>query len=88
MINNDTKHKYLKIEFSFLYDNQDMKEELEEKKTLIRDIVLKIITSKKSSELSNTNNLKNFKIELINKINLKLSKGQVKEIYFDDFLML
>lgn len=79
--------RYLKVKIFVGYDkNSSLETELTDKKALIRDAVISVLRSKKAAEIT-PKNMDNLKMELIQKINPLLKKGQINNVYFNDILV-
>lgn len=79
--------RYVKTKIFVGYDkNSKLETELTEKKPLIRDAVITVLRSKKAAEIT-PKNMDNLKMELIQKINPLLKKGQINNVYFSDLLV-
>lgn len=79
--------RYIKTKIFVGYDkNSKLETELTEKKPLIRDAVIAVLRSKKAAEIT-PKNMDNLKMELIQKINPLLKKGQINNVYFSDLLV-
>ncbi|AKN33959.1 flagellar basal body protein FliL [Clostridium carboxidivorans P7] len=79
--------RYVKTKIFVGYDkNSKLETELTEKKPLIRDAVIAVLRSKKAAEIT-PKNMDSLKMELIQKINPLLKKGQINNVYFSDLLV-
>ncbi|WPC40992.1 flagellar basal body-associated protein FliL [Clostridium sp. JS66] len=79
--------RYVKTKIFVGYDkNSSLETELTEKKPLIRDAVISVLRSKKAAEIT-PKNMDSLKMELIQKINPLLKKGQINNVYFSDLLV-
>ncbi|TQR34414.1 flagellar basal body protein FliL [Campylobacter sp. MIT 99-7217] len=61
--------------------------ELEKKTAIIRDVVIRTLTSKTFEEVSTTKGKERLKDELVGRVNEILTDGFVKNIYFTDFVV-
>ncbi len=84
----DTDSKrYLKVKIFVGYDkNPKLEEELTEKKPMLRDAAITILRSKKAAEIT-PKGMDPIKMELIQRINPMLKKGQINNVYFSDILV-
>ncbi|MBI6875775.1 flagellar basal body-associated FliL family protein [Clostridium aciditolerans] len=78
--------RYLKVKVFLGYDNKKLDTELEEKKPILRDAVISVLRSKKSTDI-NAKGIESIKMEIIQRINATLEKGQLNNIYFNDLLV-
>lgn len=78
--------RYLKVKVFLGYDNKKLDPELEEKKPILRDAVISVLRSKKSTDI-NAKGIESIKMEIIQRINATLDKGQLNNVYFNDILV-
>lgn len=78
--------RYLKVKVFLGYDNKKLDTELEEKKPILRDAVISVLRSKKSTDI-NAKGIESIKMEIIQRINATLEKGQLNNVYFNDLLV-
>lgn len=78
--------RYLKISMQAELDSDKLNEEMEMRKPQIRDIILTVLSSKTYAEVSTAQGKLALKQEIIRRINLALTTGAVKSIYFTEFV--
>lgn len=79
--------RYLKVLIYVGYGkNTDLATELEIQKPVIRDLVIKTLREKKSTDFSDTG-VDLIKKEILSRINPVLTKGKIDHIYFNDLLV-
>lgn len=78
--------RYLKVKISLGYDGKKLDTELEEKKPILRDAIISVLRTKKAADIS-SKGLDNIKMEIIQRINIALTKGQLNNLYFNDLLL-
>lgn len=78
--------RYVKVKVFLGYDNKKLDAELEEKKPIIRDAIIAVFRTKKAADIS-PKGVDTIKMELIQKINMVLEKGQLNNIYINDILL-
>lgn len=78
--------RYLKVKVSLGYDNKKLDTELEEKKPILRDAIISVLRTKKAADIS-AKGIDGIKMEIIQRINLALTKGQLNNVYFNDLLV-
>jgi flagellar FliL protein len=76
--------RYLRVKITLEYLSPYMEEELNQKLHRIRDTIIAVLRSKKTEDLAQEDALKR---ELLAKINAELDTGQVKAIYFEEFII-
>jgi flagellar protein FliL len=79
--------RYLKISIQLELNNQASSQELNKRNVEVRDAVLMILSSKEYNDIGNATGKMVLKRELIARLNKMLRDGQVKEIYFTEFLV-
>jgi flagellar protein FliL len=79
--------RYLKISIQLELSNQQASQELGRRNVEVRDAVLMILSSKEYNDIGNAMGKMVLKRELLARLNKILRDGQVKEIYFTEFLV-
>ncbi len=79
--------KYLKVSLDIELDKQELSAEMDMKKSLIRDIIIRALSSKTFEEISTMKGKDRLKDEIVNSINEVLADGQIKNIFFTDFVV-
>ena len=79
--------RYLVAKIDLEQENPEMTPELDTKVSLIRDIIISILSSKTVEEISTPKGKEKLKEEIINQINKYLEDGEVKRIYFTNFII-
>ena len=79
--------KYLKVALDIELDNEELSSELDMKKSLIRDIIIRSLSSKTFEEVSTMKGKDRLKDEIVNSINDVLADGQINNIFFTDFVV-
>jgi len=79
--------KYLKVALDIELDSQELSAEMDMKKSLIRDIIIRALSSKTFEEVSTMKGKDRLKDEIVNNINDVLADGQIKNIFFTDFVV-
>ena len=83
----ESGRRYLKVEMNLEMGGEELSPELEEKKPVFRDIIIRILSSKSLEEISTIKGKEKLKEEIVNEINLRLKDGKVKNVYFTDFVV-
>lgn len=78
--------RYLKISMQAELDSDKLSDEMEMRKPQIRDIILTVLSSKTYAEVSTAQGKLALKQEIIRRINLALTTGAAKSIYFTEFV--
>jgi flagellar protein FliL len=79
--------RYLKVSIQLELNNQPVSQELNKRNVQVRDTILMLLSSKEYSDIGNANGKMVLKRELLTRLNKMLRDGQVKEIYFTEFLV-
>ncbi len=84
---NEGSSRYLKTTINFELSIPELSAEMDTKKPLIRDIVIKTLSAKTYEEISTIRGKENLKDELVSKINQVLTDGKLNNIFFTDFVI-
>ncbi|MDK2820379.1 MAG: flagellar protein FliL [Clostridia bacterium] len=76
--------RYLRTTITLEYADPELKKELEEKDYRIKDTINSILRSKSIEEIGNE---KALKLELLAAINAQLVTGQIRGLYFEEFIV-
>lgn len=83
--------RFLKTKIDLEQPNEKAAEtltpELDKKKSAVRDIIIKTLTSKTYEEVSTAKGKDKLKDEIVKSINEILSDGYIKNLYFTDFVI-
>lgn len=83
----ETGSRYLKMTINIELSSELLTPEIEQKKPLLRDIVIRILSSKTYEDISTTKGKERLKDEIAAKINETLRDGYVKNVFFTDFIV-
>lgn len=78
--------RYLKVKVFLGYDNKKLDAELEEKKPILRDAIISVLRTKKAADIT-PKGVESIKLEIIQRINPLLEKGQLNNVYVNDILV-
>ena len=79
--------RYLKTTIDIEMDKQELSAELDKKKAIIRDIIIRVLSSKTFEEISTVKGKERLKEEIVDKLNQILSDGEINNIFFTDFVI-
>lgn len=79
--------RYVKCTMQLEQNSEVLQPELEKKMDIIREIVIRTLTSKTFEEVITIKGKERLKDELVSKINEVLTDGFIKNIYFTDFVV-
>lgn len=79
--------RYLKVTLDIELDKADLAAEMDTKRSLVRDIIIRTLSAKTFEEVSTMKGKDRLKDEMVSKINEVLADGQVRNIFFTDFVV-
>ncbi|MGG7047850.1 MULTISPECIES: flagellar basal body-associated protein FliL [unclassified Campylobacter] len=79
--------RFLKTKIDLEQSIESMTPELDKKKALLRDIIIRTLSSKTYEEISTTKGKDRLKDEIVSRINEVLSDGYIKNLFFTDFVI-
>lgn len=83
----ESGRRYLKCELNLEMEGKELSPELEEKKPVFRDIIIRTLSSKSLEEISTVKGKEKLKEEIVMELNARLKDGKVKNVYFTDFVV-
>lgn len=83
----DSGRRFLKTTIDLELSDGDLIEELGAKTSRIRDVVIRVLSSKTVEEISTPKGKDKLKKELAGQLNAVLLDGQIVRIYFTDFVI-
>lgn len=86
-LKSDAGRRYLKTTMSLELDNSKLSLELDSKSPVIRDRVIRILTSKTLEEISSQRGKQKVSDQIMDTLNAMISDGKVKGIYFTEFVI-
>ncbi len=79
--------RYLKVKINLELSDEALQDEINKKIPVIRDIVIKIASSKTLEEISTEKGKEKFKDQIVGEINQNLQDGKINNVYFTDFVI-
>jgi flagellar FliL protein len=79
--------RYLKCTINLEIDSPETQPELDKIKPAVRDVIIRILSSKTVPEISTAKGKEKLKEELKKNINAILPKGEIKHVYFTAFVI-
>lgn len=79
--------RYLKVAMKLELSGAKLEEELAQRNFEMRDAAIMILSSKEYEDIANASGKARLKQEVITRLNKIIKNGQVKEIYFTDFIV-
>jgi flagellar FliL protein len=83
----ESGRRYLKVEMNLEIDGEELSPELDTKKPVFRDIIIRILSSKSLEEISTIKGKEKLKEQIVEELNMRLKDGKVKNVYFTDFVV-
>lgn len=83
----ESGRRYLKVEINLEIEGEELSPELDTKKPIFRDIIIRILSSKSLEEISTIKGKEKLKEQIVDEINMRLKDGKVKNVYFTDFVV-
>jgi len=79
--------RYLKTTINLEMSIPELSTELDAKKPLIRDIIIKALSAKSYEEISTIAGKENLKDEIVANVNAVLKDGKINNVFFTDFVI-
>jgi len=79
--------RYLKCKIDLELDSPELQQEVDKKLPAIRDLIIRILSSKTVEEIQTSKGKEKLKEEIKRKINEILTTGEVKNVYFTEFVI-
>jgi len=80
-------NRYLKCKIDLELDAPDLQQEADKKLPAIRDLIIQILSSKSVEEIQTAKGKQKLKEEIKRKINEILTTGEIKNVYFTEFVI-
>jgi flagellar FliL protein len=79
--------RYLKCKIDLELDSPELQQEIDKKLPAIRDLIIRILSSKTVEEIQTSKGKEKLKEEIKRKINEILTTGEVRNVYFTEFVI-
>lgn len=86
-LKSDAGRRYLKVTMSLELEGQELSLELDAKAPVLRDRIIRILTSKTLEEVSSKKGKQKVSDQIMDTLNAMISDGQIKGIYFTEFVI-
>ncbi len=83
----DSGRRYLKVQMNLELDGEQLAAELESKTAVVRDVVIRLLSSKTLEEISTAKGKDKLKEQIVNQLNLRLRDGNLRHVYFTEFVV-
>jgi len=86
-LKSDAGRRYLKVTMSLELEGEELSLELDAKSPVLRDRIIRILTSKTLEEISSKKGKSKVSSQIMDTLNSMISDGQIKGIYFTEFVI-
>lgn len=86
-LKSDSGRRYLKVTMSLELEGRELSMELDNKSPVIRDRVIRILTSKSLEEISSKKGKQKVSEQIMDTLNAMISDGRIRGIYFTEFVV-
>ncbi len=83
----ESGRRYLKCELNLEMEGKELSPELDTKKPVFRDTIIRLLSSKSLEEISTAKGKERLKEQIVNELNTRLKDGKVRNVYFTDFVV-
>ncbi len=83
----ESGRRYLKVEMNLELEGEELAVELDTKKPVLRDIIIRILSSKSLEEISTVKGKETLKEQIVSELNTRIKDGKIKNVYFVDFVV-
>lgn len=83
----DSGRRYLKVEMNLELSDEEVGAELDNKTAVVRDIIIRLLSSKSLEEISTAKGKEKLKEQIVDQLNLRLKDGRVNNVYFTEFVV-
>ncbi len=87
MATNDRAGKFVRVEVRLEMSDTDMANELKEKNIVLRDAVIEEMSLKRFSQVATEKGKEELKENIKSRINQIVGEGEIKEVYFTQFII-
>jgi len=86
-LKSDSGRRYLKTTISLELEGEQLSLELDAKSAVLRDRIIRILSSKTLEEISSKKGKKKVSEQIMNTLNAMITDGKIKGIYFTEFVI-
>ncbi len=86
-LKSDAGRRYLKVTMSLELEGEELSLELDAKSPVLRDRIIRILTSKTLEEISSKKGKQKVSTQIMDTLNAMISDGTIKGIYFTEFVI-
>ncbi len=86
-LKSDSGRRYLKVTMDLELSGPELTAELDAKTAVIRDRIIRILTSKTLEEVSSRKGKNKLSAQIMDALNMMLDDGEIKGVYFTEFVI-
>jgi len=86
-LKSDSGRRYLKVTMSLELSGEELSVELDAKTAVLRDRIIRILSSKTLEEISSKKGKKKVSEQIMNTLNAMITDGKIQGIYFTEFVI-
>ncbi|MEA3331366.1 MAG: flagellar basal body-associated protein FliL [Campylobacterota bacterium] len=86
-LKSDAGRRYLKVTMSLELEGEELSLELDSKSPVLRDRVIRILTSKTLEEISSKKGKQKVSSQIMDTLNAMITDGEVRGVYFTEFVI-
>lgn len=86
-LKSDAGRRYLKVTLSLELEGKELSIELDAKKAVLRDRIIRILTSKTLEEISSKKGKQKISEQIMDTLNAMIKDGKIKGVYFTEFVV-
>jgi len=86
-LKSDAGRRYLKVTMSLELEGEELSLELDSKAAVLRDRIIRILTSKTLEEISSKKGKQKIENQIMDTLNAMITDGRIKGIYFTEFVI-
>jgi len=86
-LKSDAGRRYLKVTMSLELEGEELSLELDAKSPVLRDRIIRILTSKTLEEISSKQGKQKISVQIMDTLNSMISDGEIRGIYFTEFVI-
>jgi flagellar FliL protein len=86
-LSSDGGSRYLRSSINLELSSEEFQAEVDKKKPLIRDIIIKVLSAKSYEEISTIRGKETLKDEIVTELNKIFTDGNIQNIFFTEFVI-
>ncbi len=83
----DGGSRYLRVKMNLELSSSEFQAEVDKKKPLVRDIIIRVLSAKSYEEISTIRGKEALKDEIVNELNKVFIDGHIKNVFFTEFVI-